>query len=190
MTNRPKQIGTHAETAVVRYARTFGFGQAERRALAGSADLGDVLLCPGVVIEVKAGKAAETASDALISDWLAETEKERRNAGAAHGLLVTKRKAYGPTRAGLWWAHWHLADLPLPIGLWHDRLAPIPVRMQLVDALSLLRAHGYGDPLPALELDAVPRPEAVKRLMAGHGTGCGPECGCLTRPVGKGEGEA
>ena len=34
MVNKPKRIGTAAETAVTRYARTNGFELAERRALA------------------------------------------------------------------------------------------------------------------------------------------------------------
>jgi hypothetical protein len=56
MTNRSKNIGTAAETAVVKAARAYGFPGAERRALHGSTDLGDILLCPGVIVEVKAGK--------------------------------------------------------------------------------------------------------------------------------------
>ena len=50
--NKPKRIGTAAETAVTRYARTAGFPLAERRALAGGADLGDILLAPGVIVGV------------------------------------------------------------------------------------------------------------------------------------------
>lgn len=55
------------------------------------------------------------------------------------------------------------------------------------DAAVKRACDAVGTPVP-LELDAVPRPEAVKRLMAAHGTGC--ECGCLTRPVRKDEGAA
>ena len=39
MTNRPKAIGTAAETAVVRYLAAHGFPAAERRALHGARDL-------------------------------------------------------------------------------------------------------------------------------------------------------
>ena len=41
MTNRPKAIGTAAETAVVRYLAAHGFPAAERRALHGATDLGE-----------------------------------------------------------------------------------------------------------------------------------------------------
>src|SRR5690606_5416001 len=90
MTNRPKQIGTKAETAVTRAAQTRGFPHAERRALRGRNDVGDVLLCPGVVVEVKGGDMARRASDALVAKWLLETERERINAGAEHAFLVVQ----------------------------------------------------------------------------------------------------
>lgn len=146
--NKPKAIGTACETAVVRYARAHGFGVAERLALHGNADEGDILLCPTVIVEVKGGHAAETASDAQIHGWLLETEVERRNRGAGFAFLVTKRKGYGATRAGQWWAHMRL-------GWIHDELYEhagpetygIAVRMTLEDALHILRVCGHGDPL-------------------------------------------
>lgn len=39
-----------------------------------------------------------------------------------------------------------------------------------------------------LQLERVPRPEAVKRLMAAHGPQCA--CGCLTKPIRPEEGAA
>ena len=62
MTGRPKDIGTAAETAVVRFLRDNGFPLAERRALHGSTDRGDITGTPGLVWEVKGGDAAKTAS--------------------------------------------------------------------------------------------------------------------------------
>lgn len=148
---RPKDIGTAAETAVVRYLQTHGWPYAERRALAGAQDLGDVTGTPGLAWEVKGGRAAEQASDGLLSDWLAETEVERTHAGADIGVLVTKRSGYGPARAASWWAHLDVrqlarltqgdaADMP-------DTAAAAPVRMHLSTAVLLLRAAGYGEPL-------------------------------------------
>lgn len=152
--NPSKQKGTAAESAVTRYVREHGFGTAERRALAGSADLGDILLCPGAVVEVKAGAAAEGASDGQIARWLEETERERVNAGAAVALLVTKRKGVGHANAGRWTAHLWLRTLqrlgwtPLAWNTADIRAAEdIPVRLTLDDALRLLRAAGYGDEL-------------------------------------------
>lgn len=152
---RPKDIGTSAETAVVRFARGAGFPGADRLTLSGTADRGDVRLTTGltagVVVEVKGGKAAEGASDAQVAAWLDETERERVNAGAAVALLVTKRKGHGAARAGAWWAHVRLGTFVR----WHgsfllaQRLdgaaAAVPIRMRLDDALHLLRAAGYGD---------------------------------------------
>jgi hypothetical protein len=145
MTNRSKNIGTAAESAVVRACKVNGFPDAERRALAGSMDKGDVLVCPGVIIEVKAGEAAIRASDSLVDKWLAETDAEIVNAEAQIGFLVMKRKGIGPDRADEWWAVMrthtfaHLCG-GLPLGLL-DGL--IPIRMRLGNALSLLQAAGY-----------------------------------------------
>ena len=147
--NRPKAIGTAAETAVVRACQRLGFPGAERRALRGRHDVGDVLLCPGVVIEVKGGTAARTASDAQVIAWLAETARERVNARAAVAVLVTQRAGVGEANADRWWAHLRVGDLAQLRG-W-PAIGPVdvaPVRLTLGDALAVLRAAGYGDPLP------------------------------------------
>lgn len=96
MTNRPKAIGTRGETAVTRYAREHGFPLADRRPLKGTLDEGDVLLTVGLIAEVKSGKSAQNASLGQIRKWLAETERERVNAGAEHAILVVQRR--GPRR--------------------------------------------------------------------------------------------
>lgn len=148
---RPKDIGTAAETAVVRAARRLGFPGAERRALHGSTDLGDVLLCPGAIVEVKGGDAARKASDGQIAAWLGETDRERLNAGAAVGLLVTQRSGIGATNADRWWAHLSLDQLASWRGLIRVPGAAgvdvAPVRLFLGDALLLLRTCGWGEPL-------------------------------------------
>ena len=135
MVNRSKAVGTQAETLVTRYLQENGFGTAERRALHGTYDLGDITGIPGVVIEVKSGHAAETASDGLINAWLAETETERKNAKADVGVLVVKRKGKG--NAGDWWA----------ILRFYDWGRPYPVRILLKDWVHNARAQGYGDEL-------------------------------------------
>jgi hypothetical protein len=147
MVNRPKNIGTAAETAVVRAARPRGFPNADRLTLTGANDRGDVGLCPGVIIEVKGGDAARNASDGMIEGWLVETERERVNAHADVAFLVTQRAGVGPANAHRWWAWWRLGwidPLRYVVSRPHDR--DIVVRMQLSDALLLLRATGYGDP--------------------------------------------
>jgi hypothetical protein len=154
MTNRPKAIGTAAETAVVRCARANGFPHADRLTLTGSQDRGDVGLCPGVVVEVKAGHAAERASDGLVGDWLVETERERLAAGAAVALLVTKRAGISGARADRWWAHLRLGQLTAA----HPDLLDVPVRLHFGDALRLLRTAGWGEPLYGAVSAATPVP--------------------------------
>lgn len=148
MVNRPKQIGTAAETAVARAARARGFPGADRLTLTGAHDRGDVALCPGVVVEVKGGEAAKTASDTLIDSWLVETERERQHAGADVAFLVTQRRSVAAPNAHRWWAWWRLGELDaLRFGAFGDLTDFTPVRMQLDHALVLLRHAGYGTPL-------------------------------------------
>ena len=147
--NRPKAIGTAAETATVRALRRLGFPHAERRALTGTLDQGDVTGCPGVVWEVKGGTAAKTASDGQVAEWLAETERERVNAGADIGVLVLQRAGVGAANADRWWA---VIDLPRLPGLsdetWGVLIGgPFQVRMTLATACTWLRRQGYGSEL-------------------------------------------
>lgn len=115
MTNRPKQIGTAAETALVRYARAHGHPQARRLTLTGSHDQGDILLGGGIILEVKAGHAAETASDTQINAWWGEAVRERDNNPDANlAVLVTKRKGVSGARCGAWSA-WMDADTNLTL---------------------------------------------------------------------------
>lgn len=85
--NRSK--GTSFETLIVRFLRDVGFPYAERRALHGNLDKGDVTGCGPLVFECKAAKRHE------LSAWLAETEQERVNASADYGVLVVKRQGHG-----------------------------------------------------------------------------------------------
>jgi hypothetical protein len=166
--NKPKRIGTAAETAVARFLQVNGFPHAERRALRGIQDAGDITGCPGICIEVKGGEAAKSASDQLVMDWLVETETERANAGADVGVLVLQRRGVGPANAGRWWVvfqQWPLyglqllADRDITGAPAYTGTEPFvvtgtdpvwmraPVRMLLADAVLLLRAAGYGQPL-------------------------------------------
>jgi hypothetical protein len=84
--NRSKAKGTAWESAVVQYLRESGWIHAERRALAGNADKGDVLGVPGWVHECK------NASRLELAQWTKELQAEIRNARAAHGALWLKRR--------------------------------------------------------------------------------------------------
>lgn len=146
-------IGTAHTTNVIRYLRDNGFPHAELRNLAGAADKGDIVGCPGVVWECKGGHAAERAGDGLVSDWLIETETERRNAGADIGILVMKRAGIGGPNAGRYWAVMERAALVwLAAGSdWWvsevDPEHPQPVRLHLAVVVEQLRRFGFGNPL-------------------------------------------
>jgi hypothetical protein len=84
--SKNKAKGTAFETDIVRYLREFGFPYAERRALSGVFDRGDITGTPGLVWECKNHQTLK------LSEWLTETEVERFNAGADYGILVAKRR--------------------------------------------------------------------------------------------------
>lgn len=94
MVNRSKIKGTNAETAVVDYYRANGAVHAERRALSGSVDRGDVAGVIGVCTEVK-----NCARDAL-GAWIDETVQEGINDGADIAVCWHKRR--GTTDPGKW----------------------------------------------------------------------------------------
>jgi len=115
--SKSKAKGTVAESALVKYLLQQGFPGAERRALTGNNDHGDITGIPGLVMEVKNQRTYH------IPAWLDETEIETANAKADFGLLIIKPNGVGLGNVGDWWA-------VLPV----------------CDAISLLREAGYGDP--------------------------------------------
>jgi hypothetical protein len=117
--NRAKAKGTIAETALVGFLRTHGFGAAERRALSGSTDKGDVAGTPGLAWEMK----STTGAALLIPQWMREAAAERLNAGADYCPLVVKPRGMGPASVDLW-----------------------PAILPLAHLVELLRCAGYGDP--------------------------------------------
>ena len=153
---RPKDIGTDAERAVVRYLQANGWPGAERRALRGQSDAGDITGTPGVAWEVKS--RTRPVSDAQITEWLHETELERREARADIGVLVIRRPGVGPANAACWWTVmplgrvvW-LGTLALNRDVWEREISwsaheDGQARLLLIDAVRLLRRAGYGDPL-------------------------------------------
>ena len=152
MVNKSGNIGTMTATAVARYFAANGFPHCERRVQKGRYDEGDLTGIPGICVEVKGGNAARNASDGLIESWLDETETERRNANADIGVLVVARKGIGAANAGRWWAVMRLGDVADWLGNSGPTVglvAPAPVRLYLSDAVRMLRACGYGDPLEA-----------------------------------------
>jgi hypothetical protein len=152
MSNPSKQKGTAAETAVVRYARTAGFPLADRLTLSGAYDRGDVSLTIGVIVEVKAGGQAKTASKGQIEAWLEETERERVNARADIALLVKQRTGFGTARVDQWDA-WFLRGSDLAECAADALIFNYPFAVSLEHALRMLRARGWGDPIEVPDVD-------------------------------------
>lgn len=84
--NKSKIKGTAWESAIVTFLRARGWPHAERRALQGNLDRGDVAGCPGIVIEAKACKEITLAA------FLDEAETERENDHADIGVAWIKRR--------------------------------------------------------------------------------------------------
>jgi hypothetical protein len=95
--NKPKRIGTAAETAVNRFAQKNGFPGSVRKVQKGSKDEGDLDLCPHVIVEVKADKSLN------YPEFLRQAKAEKENAGAAVGVVVVKPPGVAESRMGLWW---------------------------------------------------------------------------------------
>lgn len=81
-----KRKGTSWESATVAYLKANGVPHAERRALNGAKDRGDIAGIPGVVIECKSASRVEMAA------WVDEAECERRNDGADIAAVLVKRR--------------------------------------------------------------------------------------------------
>lgn len=94
MVNRSKQKGTSWESAIVDYLRENGVPHAERRALNGAKDRGDVAGIVGVVIEAK------SAQTFTLSAWLDEALTERDNDRADIGVVWAKRPRKASPGAG------------------------------------------------------------------------------------------
>lgn len=93
MTNRSKAKGTAWERRLVDYLIAHGFPYAERRALEGVNDRGDVAGIPGVVLELKNCKKVELAS------WVDEMVVEKRNARGEIGAVIFPRRSHATGRA-------------------------------------------------------------------------------------------
>lgn len=99
MANRPKDKGTSAESMLAAHLRENGWPWAERRALNGAVDKGDITGCPGLVWECK-----YTSGIIKMSEWVQETVQEQANAQADHGILVVKYRGVGERNVDKWLA--------------------------------------------------------------------------------------
>lgn len=141
MVNKPKQKGTAAESAVVSFLRTVGFPYAERLALQGGKDRGDITGIPGIVVEVKA------CQEYTFSSWLAEAEVERDNAKADFGFVVAKPRLVGTARTGQWYAlmyeGWWQALLheAAVVQVWTQEMSGNSISTMIGKTLKLAQGH-------------------------------------------------
>jgi hypothetical protein len=84
-----RRKGTAWESSVVDYLKRSGFPYAERRAMCGTNDRGDIAGVPGVMLECKAERSIDLAG------YMDEVKAETRNAGTAIGAAVVKRRNRG-----------------------------------------------------------------------------------------------
>lgn len=84
--SKSRAKGTSWESAVVTYLIERGWPHAERRALNGANDKGDIAGLPGVCLELKSCARTELAT------WWEEAKTERQNAGAVTAAVWFKRK--------------------------------------------------------------------------------------------------
>lgn len=81
-----RRKGTAWETEIVRFLHEQGWPLAERRALHGALDKGDITGLPGVVIEAKSHNRHELAL------WWEEAKAEQKNANADTACVWFKRR--------------------------------------------------------------------------------------------------
>jgi len=93
MANPSKRKGTAWESQVVAYLQEHGQPYAERRALCGTSDKGDVSGILGVMIECKAEKTV------TLGAYADEVKVQTANAHASIGVAVVKRRNRGPADA-------------------------------------------------------------------------------------------
>jgi hypothetical protein len=84
--SRSKDKGTAWESAIVRYLTEHGFPHAERRALTGSQDRGDIAGVPGWVLEAK------NCSATSLGVWMDEAIVEQARDGADYSAVWHHRK--------------------------------------------------------------------------------------------------
>lgn len=88
-----RRKGTTFETAVVNHLKEQGLAAAERRALSGKNDRGDIAGVPDWTLECKAEKAISLAG------YVDEAAIEARNAGTRWYAAIVKRRGKGVSSA-------------------------------------------------------------------------------------------
>lgn len=100
-----RKKGTKFETEVVEFLRAHGFPYAERRAMRGTKDAGDVAGIPGIAIEVKNHR------EMSLGEWMTEAQKEAINAGCYRHVVWHKRRGKGVRDSFVTMPAWLFAEL-------------------------------------------------------------------------------
>lgn len=93
MSNPSKAKGSKFEREVVEYLRQAGFPYAERRALRGTLDAGDIAGVVGWTLEAKNQKAMN------LGEWCKEAAQEAVNAGGRRWAVIHKRRQHNASEA-------------------------------------------------------------------------------------------
>ena len=95
MSNQSKVKGTRAETKVVKFGESYGYGL-RRKALAGNKDEGDIEffdaphLSQPITIEVKAGKQTANPNRTQLEEWLRQARQEGINSNQECVLCIVR----------------------------------------------------------------------------------------------------
>lgn len=147
MVNKPKKIGTAAESATLKRVKRY-FPRADRAALHGAGDIGDLLNTGDFCFEVKGGDAARNAAQSAtsreIDRWYEEAVREAKNAGATFPVLVVQRRGVNYPDAGRWWAIISAAHFAHLMGA-PGHKNPSLVRLELDDLLQIIGDMGYAE---------------------------------------------
>jgi hypothetical protein len=144
MVNKPKAIGTFAETSTLKAILPY-FPDAKRITLHGRDDQGDIDTGDHAdfLIEVKGGKQCQQIGDGKLAGWMLETAIETRNLGKRFGFLVTQRAGFGGPRALHWWAWVKVSDLATWTGGFYAPDVDTVVRLELGALLELLSDNDF-----------------------------------------------
>lgn len=143
--SKARAKGTFAESMVVRYLQSTYWPYAERRALSGGQDKGDITGTPGLAWEVKSAKTL------CVPAWLRETEAERVNAKADYATLVIKPTGVGAANVGQFYALMATEifdQIPWSAAPDSYTFSTTIRKMSLKDALGTVFGYSTGRPTP------------------------------------------
>ena len=103
--SKNKAKGTAFESAIVAYLQANGFATAERRAMRGNRDAGDIAGVANLAIEAKNHKAMD------LGTWMGEAKVGARNAGVERFVVWHKRRQHSVADSYVTMPAWLFVDL-------------------------------------------------------------------------------